>query len=169
MTETNRKPSQKSSGIRVARIIGFVGLGLFVLGIALFLISNPSWGRDESLLGLKNSLMVLSLGLIPAGFVVSLLALQVLLSSLVADLAKSKGGSWDAFFWLSIFFLVIMWIVAVAMSPLPGSPRFVTQPPASNPSSDSADQIQKLAQLRDQGILTSKEFEAKKKEMLDRM
>ena len=34
---------------------------------------------------------------------------------------------------------------------------------------DVADQIAKLASLRDQGVLTSEEFEAKKTELLDRM
>ena len=167
METTKSGGKTKSPGIKASKIIGLFGLGFFVLGIALFVISNPSWGSDESLLGLKNLLMWASLALIPMGFAVSLIALQVLLSSLVADLAKSKGGSWTAFFWLSIFFFVIMWIVAVAMTPLPGSPRFVA-PTVSN-NTDSADQIRALATLRDQGILTDVEFEAKKKDLLDRI
>ena len=40
---------------------------------------------------------------------------------------------------------------------------------ASAASPDVADQIAKLATLRDQGALTSEEFEAKKTELLDRM
>ncbi|MEO6468985.1 MAG: PH domain-containing protein [Acidimicrobiia bacterium] len=41
--------------------------------------------------------------------------------------------------------------------------------PPSAASPDVADQIAKLATLRDQGALTSEEFEAKKTELLDRM
>jgi len=40
---------------------------------------------------------------------------------------------------------------------------------AAAPPADVADQIAKLAALRDQGALTSEEFEAKKAELLDRM
>ena len=41
--------------------------------------------------------------------------------------------------------------------------------PATAATPDVADQIAKLATLRDQGALTSEEFEAKKTELLDRM
>lgn len=40
-------------------------------------------------------------------------------------------------------------------------------PAASNPSTDEAiEQVNKLAKLRDQGILTEAEFDAKKKQLL---
>lgn len=40
-------------------------------------------------------------------------------------------------------------------------------PVAADPSTDDAiDQVKKLAELRDQGILTDAEFEAKKKQLL---
>jgi Short C-terminal domain len=42
------------------------------------------------------------------------------------------------------------------------------QPAAAAPP-DPMEQLQKLAQLRDQGIITAEEFEAKKTELLDRM
>ncbi len=41
--------------------------------------------------------------------------------------------------------------------------------PAAPAAPDAADQITKLATLRDQGAITSEEFEAKKAELLDRM
>lgn len=40
---------------------------------------------------------------------------------------------------------------------------------ASPPATDHADQLLKLAQLRDAGVLTPEEFETKKKEILDRI
>lgn len=43
------------------------------------------------------------------------------------------------------------------------------QPPAAAPSASISDQINQLAQLRDQGHLTEAEFQAKKAELLDRM
>lgn len=41
--------------------------------------------------------------------------------------------------------------------------------PGPDPAPDLADQIKKLAELRDAGILTDDEFDAKKRELLDRM
>ncbi|MBM3674162.1 MAG: hypothetical protein FJW88_04260 [Actinobacteria bacterium] len=41
--------------------------------------------------------------------------------------------------------------------------------PVAGPPPDIADQIAKLASLRDQGAITSEEYEAKKAELLDRM
>ncbi len=52
----------------------------------------------------------------------------------------------------------------------PAEEQPVAQPQAALPSapaaSDEVTQIQQLAQLRDQGILTNEEFEAKKKQIL---
>jgi hypothetical protein len=45
--------------------------------------------------------------------------------------------------------------------------RVPTVPNAAQP--DIADQIRKLAELRDAGILTSEEFEAKKADLLERL
>lgn len=44
-----------------------------------------------------------------------------------------------------------------------------TAPVASPEQSDPIDQIRKLAELRDAGILTTEEFEAKKADLLSRM
>jgi Short C-terminal domain/Domain of unknown function (DUF4429) len=41
-----------------------------------------------------------------------------------------------------------------------------TSPSSQTPSIDTADQIKKLADLRDSGILTEEEFDAKKKQLL---
>ena len=41
-----------------------------------------------------------------------------------------------------------------------------TAPAASMPQDDTAAQLQQMAQLRDQGILTQEEFDAKKKQLL---
>lgn len=42
----------------------------------------------------------------------------------------------------------------------------VNQPVAQNDNSDMMAELQQLAQLKDQGILTQEEFEAKKKQVL---
>lgn len=42
-------------------------------------------------------------------------------------------------------------------------------PPSAPPSLDIPDQIRKLAKLKDDGIISSEEFEAKKAELLSRL
>lgn len=102
------------------------------------------------------------------GFFILLLGIN----SLIADLAKSKGRSWAAFFWLSILFSpLIMWIIAASVSPLPGSVSYVTPVTASSNtgSPDIAKEIEKLGSLKEQGLITKAEFDSKKKELLDRI
>jgi membrane protein YdbS with pleckstrin-like domain len=49
------------------------------------------------------------------------------------------------------------------------SPGIASAPAPAVPGPDVADQITKLAALRDQGAITAEEYEAKKAELLDRM
>lgn len=48
----------------------------------------------------------------------------------------------------------------------PGYMEPVQQAPAAPPADDMTLQLQQLAQLKDQGILTQEEFDAKKKQIL---
>jgi hypothetical protein len=65
-----------------------------------------------------------------------------------------------------------MLIIAASISPIPGSAAYVS-PEGKNPEDkdqlDQTVQLRKLAELRDSGILTKAEFDAKKKELLDRI
>jgi hypothetical protein len=57
-------------------------------------------------------------------------------------------------------------------APAPAAPEPVVPsapPPAAPSAADSADAIKRLADLRDQGLLTTEEFEAKKAEILARI
>jgi putative oligomerization/nucleic acid binding protein len=45
-------------------------------------------------------------------------------------------------------------------------PQYQAPPPAAPAQTDYAAELQKLAQLRDAGVLTDEEFEAKKKQVL---
>lgn len=47
--------------------------------------------------------------------------------------------------------------------------RHSAEPQASSPQTPTLDQIRKLGELRDAGILTEDEFDAKKKELLTRL
>lgn len=105
-------------------------------------------------------------------FLVSLFVLYVSLFGLIADMAAKKGRSWQAFFWLSLLVTpIVMLIIAASVSPLPGSAAYVAPVPTpSNPGSpDIAQEIEKLGSLKEQGLITKAEFEAKKKELLDRI
>jgi hypothetical protein len=64
-----------------------------------------------------------------------------------------------------------MWIIVEAISPLPGSvayssPELVTR---VSVAPDLTEQIKKLGDLRDQGLITDQDFEAKKNELLNRI
>lgn len=62
-------------------------------------------------------------------------------------------------------FLGPIGILILAVTTGPDAP----DPTAAMPSVDAADQICKLAQLRDDGVLTAAEFDTKKRELLARM
>ena len=95
-----------------------------------------------------------------------------LISVAIARMAENKGRSFNSFFWLSVLINpILMWIIAAALSPLPGSVQFADS--ASNTlsttSADAVSEIKKLGDLKDQGLITKAEFDAKKKELLDRI
>lgn len=103
---------------------------------------------------------------------ISFFIILIGINSLIADLAKSKGRSWAAFFWLSLLFSpLIMWIIAATISPTPGSSAYVapSNPPKNTESQDLAKEIEKLGELKEKGFITKAEFDAKKKELLDRI
>jgi uncharacterized membrane protein YdbT with pleckstrin-like domain len=61
-------------------------------------------------------------------------------------------------------------VAAPAPAPAPAPvPEPTPAPPPQASAADTADAIQRLAELRDQGLLTPAEFEAKKAELLARM
>lgn len=51
----------------------------------------------------------------------------------------------------------------------PGEEQIVPNVPETAPRPDVFDQIRRLAELKDEGMITSEEFEAKKRELLDRL
>lgn len=156
--QTRRKKSGKSRNGSGAKLAAFVGLGLIGLGLVLFF-----------LLGLIDTRFV-TYSLIPP--VLGVLVILFALCGLIADMAEAKGRSWAAFFWLSVIFSpLIMWIIAAAISPIAGpSSNGNTAAVSSNSGSpDIAKEIEKLGSLKEQGLITKAEFDAKKKELLDRM
>ena len=54
-------------------------------------------------------------------------------------------------------------------SEVPDEEQTPTTVPEAAPRPDAFDQIRRLAELRDEGLITSEEFEAKKRELLDRL
>jgi len=61
-------------------------------------------------------------------------------------------------------------IIEQKIDELQSSPKSMNQsPPIVSPKEDFAEQIRKLASLRDEGLLSNDEFAEKKKEILSRM
>lgn len=124
----------------------------FLFGLFLASIDPYLWEGEE--------LTFVILGVFVGAFF-SLLAIGI------GNIAEQKGRSFDAFFILSIIFSpLIMGIIAVSLAPINKGQSSTLASPAS---SDVAEQIKKLSDLMDQGILTKEEFEAKKQQLLDRI
>jgi hypothetical protein len=115
---------------------------------------------------------VIPVFLFPLDLGIVFTGIQVWLSVLVADLAKRKGRGWEVFFFLSVFVSpLLMWIIAVSLSPLAGSADDTTvgSVPTSPLAPDLVEQIKKLGELLDQGLITEQDFEAKKNDLLNRI
>ena len=103
---------------------------------------------------------------------IDVLSLFVIFAASIADKAEKKGRSWEAFFWLSMLFSpILMLIIVELISPLPSSVAHSSSESAARASfsPDLMDQIKKLGDLRDQGLITDQDFEAKKNELLNRI
>ena len=164
---SNFSYQETSNKIRKTTVkLTVVGLAILALGTLFFLIGGftpggPSWAY---------AMVYASFGMMPFGFLLAILSLWGAIGCVIADSAASKGRSWQAFFWLTILCSpILMAIIAASVSPLPGSAAYVGPSATGTKPLDSTDQLRKLADLRDQGILTKAEFELKKKELLDRI
>jgi hypothetical protein len=80
-----------------------------------------------------------------------------------ASIKKSESDLWN---WLDLRNVKAQ--SAPAPAPTPAAAPAAT-PMAAAPGANIPEQIKKLAELRDMGVLTSEEFEAKKKELLSRL
>ncbi len=149
-------PRSKLAAILVASVVSFV---------AVILLSSV--GRD---LSYGNSFKVY------AGLVVLTWAISMWVSLPIAALAVRKGRSWPLFYWLSALVSpVIMLIIAAVISPpadkggVRESPSLGVPAPTTSATVSVTVQIQELGLLRDQGLLTDEEFDAKKTELLNRI
>lgn len=98
--------------------------------------------------------------------------IQVWLSVLIADLARRKGRGWELFFFLSVFVSPpIMWIIALSISPTSGSQghNAPTQEVSTPLAQDLVEQIKKLGELKEQGLISDEDFENKKNDLLKRI
>lgn len=103
-----------------------------------------------------------------------LLLVNIILSLLIANSADKKGRSFWGFFWLTMIAgPIIMGIVVVAISPITPKRRSVVGSSRTQTSAqtlnDVPSQIERLAELRDKGILTDAEFDQKKQQLLDKI
>ena len=93
-----------------------------------------------------------------------ILILAVFIGLIPAAIAKNKGHGPFVLWWLygaAIFIVAI--IHAIMLKPQGEAARRMTAPP---PGFSHADEIAKLADLKEKGILTEAEFESKKAQLL---
>jgi uncharacterized membrane protein len=99
-----------------------------------------------------------------AGLFASAVGFSVWIAALIAREALKKNKPWQPFFWLSLFFPLIMFIVVLTMSS--------TDPRAQDSrveSGDPLDQLEKLKEFLDAGVITQAEFDEKKQKMLGKI
>ncbi len=145
-----------AQGKKVTKGLSLAGIGLIFAGFVLTYLSLfPAF------------MAVISLGL---GLLLLIFSLFSLMGVSIANQASQKGRSWLAFFWLTILVgPLVMWIIAATISPLPNENTFANQPQSVNKNHDFAEQLIKLAELKEAGVLSQEEFDAKKSDLLDRI
>ena len=149
---------------KAVRVGASVLFGALSLGLLFFTLRNLF---PQFMLGSDFVLVGSNIAVVAAGGIAVLGLLTVLISvcGLIADIAKSKGRSWAAFFWMSALFSpLIVWIIASAMSPMTPQSAFVAQPATDNISV----KMEGLQDLYNKGLLTESEFHAKRQELLSR-
>lgn len=146
-TDSKSKVASFFSGVVIITIF------TFLIGVIFLAPLDPySWEGQEA--------TFIIVGVVGGAFF-SFLALGI------ANMAEQKGRSFDAFFMLSIIFSpLIMGIIAAALGPVSKGQQTVS---AVIPNLDITEQIRKLNDLKDQGILTQEEFDAKKEQLLKRI
>ena len=95
-------------------------------------------------------------------------AVKIGIALIPANIAKKKGYSFAGFFIMGIFFFLIGLIVSLCLDDKTVQPNNTIIQKPDNYNSSVADEIKKLKELMDSGIINSEEFEAKKKELLTR-
>ncbi|WP_417490023.1 superinfection immunity protein [Maricaulis sp.] len=123
-----------------------------VIGLGVLLILALVW--------MANSVDMPAFGFVLIPF----MAMTYLLPTLIA--VSRKHTSLGPIFALNLFlgWSLLGWVAALVWAltrPKPDEPVIVETPQAS-----TADELAKLAELRDKGILTADEFEARKKSLL---
>ena len=151
-----------STGAQKAlRVGGSVLFGALSVGLLIFALRRQEyfWSTDILWYGITIAVVV------AAGIaVLGLLTVLVSVCGLIADIAKSKGRSWAAFFWMSALFSpLILWIVASAMAPIAPNAATVAQVPSHE---GIRAKLETLQDLYDKGLLTEVEFNAKRQEIL---
>ena len=97
-----------------------------------------------------------------------ILAVKVGIALIPANIAKKKGYSFAGFFIMGIFFFLIGLIVSLCLDDKTVQPNDIIIQKPDNYNSSVADEIKKFKELMDNGVISSEEFEAKKKELLTR-
>jgi len=80
-----------------------------------------------------------------------------------ACVSISESRSMEGGFWWG-FFLWIIGIIVVAVRP--SDKVVIEQTPSEQPTQSFAADLEKLAELKEKGIITQEEFDAKKKQLL---
>jgi heme/copper-type cytochrome/quinol oxidase subunit 3 len=144
-------------------LAGLLLIPTAVVGGSLIVSVRPEADR----LGGNNDVASGGLVLVVLGILLVLFGLFGFIAAAIANMAAAKGRSWSAFFWLTIVFgPLIMWIIAASISANSGPTAHSGSPTTRT---DSLDQLSRLSQLHQEGLLTKEEFEAKKKDLLGRV
>jgi ABC-type uncharacterized transport system permease subunit len=93
------------------------------------------------------------------------------ISALIANTAERKGRSYVTFFMLSLLFSpIVMGIISATMSTdVKLSQAVPKSADVQTGSKSTSSKLKELQELRDSGLITQKEFDTKKKSLLENM
>lgn len=108
-------------------------------------------------------------------YLIATLVVAAGLGFIPASIAKNKGYSFGLW-WFYGWMLFIVAIIHVSLIPDKNAqqvpvkaPPHILYCPPSNAGQSAADELKKYKELKDQGVLTEEEFQAKKEQLLKLM
>jgi len=144
MKATERKRNEKQKSYDLMGRLSAIILTIILLGYIF---------KNNVVLNIIISIIFLAIIMIPVCG----------LASIPAKIAANKGYSYWNWFWYSLFLLPFAFFHSLSLTDI-GTERI-----KSSSNHNQLNDIEKLSELKDRGIITESEFEAKKKEILDRI
>lgn len=154
--EESTEPAQEPLTSKAFARTGIAGAIIALIGLVITSLDSSSYDSSQTASGIFV-------------FWVGIILVDIWVASLIAGYAQKRERSWTLFFWLSLIVSPIIPLIVVAAIE-PARPVAGTPQQGKNSLNDQGipGQIEKLGELRDKGLITEREFQQKKRVLLDR-